>query len=86
MSADVTAKFRYTGYLDRRSALQFVTQEHLQPTFNLAPGRLALCMVGGGQDGGDLAQASRYSGSYHQRANDAPKDAPANSSLYRQAV
>ncbi|HEY9767193.1 MAG TPA: glycosyltransferase [Coleofasciculaceae cyanobacterium] len=57
LSADVTAKFRYTGYLDRRSALQFVTQEHLQPTFNLPPGRLALCMVGGGQDGGELAKA-----------------------------
>jgi predicted glycosyltransferase len=57
LSADVTAKFRYTGYLDRRSALQFVTPEHLQPTFNLPPGRLALCMVGGGQDGGELAKA-----------------------------
>lgn len=57
LSADVTAKFRYTGYLDRRSALQFVTQENLQQTFNLPPGRLALCMVGGGQDGGELAQA-----------------------------
>lgn len=57
LSADITAKFRYTGYLDRRSTLQFVAKEQLQPTFNLPPGRLALCMVGGGQDGGDLALA-----------------------------
>lgn len=57
LSADITAKFRYTGYLDRRCSLQFVTQENLQQTFNLPPGRLALCMVGGGQDGGELAKA-----------------------------
>ncbi|BAZ46412.1 hypothetical protein NIES4102_34430 [Chondrocystis sp. NIES-4102] len=56
-SPDVSAKFRYTGYLDQRSRLQFATQGHLEPTFNLPPGRLALCVVGGGQDGGDLATA-----------------------------
>jgi predicted glycosyltransferase len=55
-SADVTAKFRYTGYLDRRSALEFVNQD-LPDALNLPPGRLALCMVGGGQDGGDVARA-----------------------------
>lgn len=57
LSPDITAKFRYTGYLDRRSTLQFVNQEDLQPTLNLPPGRLALCLVGGGQDGGKLAEA-----------------------------
>ena len=56
MSKDVTTKFRYTGYLDRRSTLQLATPEHLQPTFKSFK-RLALCMVGGGQDGGDLALA-----------------------------
>jgi predicted glycosyltransferase len=56
LSADTIAKFRYTGYLDRRSALQFVSQEDLSD-LNLPTGRLALCMVGGGQDGGDLARA-----------------------------
>lgn len=56
-SEDIKAKFRYTGYLDRRSTLQFVTQEDLPETLNLPPGRFALCMVGGGQDGGDVAEA-----------------------------
>ncbi len=57
LSNDITSKFRYTGYLDRRSTLQFVTPEHLLPTLNQSSKRLALCMVGGGQDGGDLALA-----------------------------
>ena len=56
LSNDVTDKFRYTGYLDRASTLQLATPEHLQPTFKSFK-RLALCMVGGGQDGGDLALA-----------------------------
>lgn len=55
-SEDIRAKFRYTGYLDRRSTLQFSQGEALA-NLNLPPGRLALCMVGGGQDGGDLAEA-----------------------------
>jgi predicted glycosyltransferase len=51
---DIRAKFRYTGYLDQRLRLE-VTDRNL----NKKPKdqRLALCMVGGGQDGGDLAQA-----------------------------
>ncbi|NBD14823.1 MAG: glycosyltransferase [Cyanobacteria bacterium] len=57
LSVDLTAKFRYTGYLDRRSTLQFVTQEQLQETLNLPNERLALCLLGGGQDGGQLAEA-----------------------------
>jgi predicted glycosyltransferase len=56
-SADITHKFRYTGYLNQRSRRQFAEQEQSKQTFNLPSGRLALCMVGGGQDGGDLAQA-----------------------------
>ncbi|MGF1541036.1 MAG: glycosyltransferase family protein [Pleurocapsa sp.] len=55
-SEDIRAKFRYTGYLDRRSTLEFLDREDLA-NLNLPPGRLALCMVGGGQDGGDVAEA-----------------------------
>ncbi len=42
---DVAAKVRYTGYLDQRARLR------------LPPGWLALCLVGGGQDGAELAEA-----------------------------
>lgn len=55
-SEDIQGKFRYTGYLDRRSALQFSQAEDLAD-LNLQAKRLALCMVGGGQDGGDVAEA-----------------------------
>lgn len=55
-SEDIKAKFRYTGYLDRRCTLDFSQAEDL-PELNLPAGRLALCMVGGGQDGGDVAEA-----------------------------
>lgn len=55
-SNDIRAKFRYTGYLDRRCTLDFSQAEDL-PELNLPAKRLALCMVGGGQDGGDVAEA-----------------------------
>jgi predicted glycosyltransferase len=51
-SADITNKFRYTGYLDRS-----LTQVSDRIPLNLPSGRMALCMVGGGQDGGDVAEA-----------------------------
>jgi predicted glycosyltransferase len=57
---DVGAKVRYTGYLDRRQSTRFAdsdgTAEFLA-RLNGSSGRLALCMVGGGQDGAQLAEA-----------------------------
>lgn len=53
-AADIIAKFRYTGYLDQRLRLEFVDSK---TNINLSSKRLALCLVGGGQDGGDLALA-----------------------------
>jgi predicted glycosyltransferase len=53
------AKVRYTGYLDQRLRLQLL-QDPNQESFaalSLPPGRLALCLVGGGQDGKLLAEA-----------------------------
>jgi len=58
---DVAAKARYTGYLDQRVRLTFGGEEDdgKDPiaALGLSPGRLALCLVGGGQDGAVLAQA-----------------------------
>jgi len=58
---DVVAKARYTGYLDQRVRLTFGGDEDdgKDPiaALGLSPGRLALCLVGGGQDGAALAQA-----------------------------
>ena len=56
--ADVAAKVTYTGYLDQRPRLKFtdVGADPL-PGLKLPPGKLALCLVGGGQDGAALAEA-----------------------------
>ena len=56
--ADIAAKVTYTGYLDQRPRLKFadVGSDPL-PGLELPPGRLALCLVGGGQDGEALAEA-----------------------------
>jgi predicted glycosyltransferase len=58
---DVAAKARYTGYLDQRARLTFGREggDGNDPiaALGLPPGRLALCLVGGGQDGAELAQA-----------------------------
>src|SRR5436189_4672908 len=58
---DVAAKARYTGYLDQRLRLTFGGEEDGGPdtiaALGLSPGRLALCLVGGGQDGAALALA-----------------------------
>jgi predicted glycosyltransferase len=48
-------RVHYTGYLDRWQGLTMPAQG-LKPARRKAK-RLALCMVGGGQDGGDLAHA-----------------------------
>src|SRR5437879_13175769 len=54
---DVAAKVRYTGYLDQRPRLEFAGPQAAQLLANLPPGRLALCVVGGGVDGHALAEA-----------------------------
>ncbi|WP_416673909.1 glycosyltransferase family protein [Egbenema bharatensis] len=61
---DIAAKMRYTGYFDQRQRLQFTetsaesvtasSKDGLQD-LNLPAGKLALCLVGGGQDGAQLA-------------------------------
>lgn len=58
---DVAAKVHYTGYLDQRERLTFGGLPRADPNpmaaLGLSPGRLALCLVGGGQDGAQLAEA-----------------------------
>ncbi|MBE9221439.1 glycosyltransferase [Cyanobacterium stanieri LEGE 03274] len=51
-STDIASKFRYTGYFDQRSRLDFSSNKS---NFKLNNKDLALCMVGGGQDGANLA-------------------------------
>jgi len=53
----VAAKVHYTGYLDQRPRLEFARAQAAQVLANLPPGRLAACVVGGGQDGAALAWA-----------------------------
>src|SRR5437773_6076985 len=52
---EVAAKVRYTGYLDQRLRLTFGGEEDGGPdtiaALRLSPGRRALALVGGGQDG-----------------------------------
>ncbi|MBD2567901.1 glycosyltransferase family protein [Anabaena lutea] len=52
------AKLRYTGYLDQRNRLKFMDVDSVETfkSLNLPSGRLALCLVGGGQDGARLAE------------------------------
>lgn len=59
LPADITAKMRPLGYLNQRARLH-----HVGPTVRtnldaqaLSQGDIALCLVGGGQDGADLAMA-----------------------------
>ncbi|HKC46442.1 MAG TPA: glycosyltransferase [Gemmatimonadales bacterium] len=55
---DVAAKARYTGYLDRPSRLKTGTDHaDVGAALGLKPGRIVLCLVGGGQDGAELADA-----------------------------
>jgi predicted glycosyltransferase len=58
-AADVAAKVRYTGYFDQRQRLTFSAAPLADPLHELGlpPGRLVLGLVGGGQDGADLAEA-----------------------------
>ena len=55
---DIAAKVRYTGYLDQSTRLEFSGSK--RPPFDrlrLPDGPLAVCVVGGGQDGAELARA-----------------------------
>jgi predicted glycosyltransferase len=56
-SGDIAAKVRYTGYLDRRGMSDLASggQADLLAALAMPPGRLVLCLVGGGQDGYYLA-------------------------------
>lgn len=58
LSAHTVSKLRYTGYLDQRARLKFTNVDSVQAvkSLNLPSGRLALCLVGGGQDGSRLAE------------------------------
>jgi len=51
LDPDVAAKLSYTGYLNR------VGSNTQDAEIRLPEGKLILCMVGGGQDGAELAQA-----------------------------
>lgn len=53
----VAAKVSYTGYLDQRPRLEFAEPQVAELLANFPPGKLALCVVGGGQDGAALAEA-----------------------------
>lgn len=56
---DIIAKIHYTGYLDQRLRLKFTDAESAEvlTKLELPPNELVLCLVGGGQDGADLAEA-----------------------------
>src|SRR5947207_1803819 len=51
------AKVRYTGYLDQRPRLELAEAQTAAVLASLPPGRVVLCVVGGGHDGGALAEA-----------------------------
>ena len=57
LGPDVAAKARYTGYLDQRPRLGLAAARGDPMLESLPPGKLALCLVGGGHDGQALAEA-----------------------------
>jgi len=54
---DIAAKVRYTGYLDQNVRLEFSSKSQPLGRLRLPEGRLVVCVVGGGQDGSELARA-----------------------------
>jgi predicted glycosyltransferase len=58
-SPEVAEKIRYTGYLDQSVRLEPVDGDDSETIerLGLPPGRLALCLLGGGQDGAALGEA-----------------------------
>jgi predicted glycosyltransferase len=59
LADDVVAKIRYAGYLNRQELSESSSKNGRDSlaAFGLPPGRLALCTVGGGEDGALLAEA-----------------------------
>jgi predicted glycosyltransferase len=57
-SPDVADKMCHTGYLDQRPRLNFADPENLSllDRLGLPPGRLILCLMGGGWDGAALGE------------------------------
>src|SRR5262245_13293966 len=53
----LASRVRYTGYLDQRQRLEFTRSQADGLLSSLPPGRLALCLVGGGVDGKLLIEA-----------------------------
>jgi predicted glycosyltransferase len=55
----ISSKIRFVGYLDQRKRSAFANGEGMDliESLSLPPGRLMLCLVGGGQDGDRLAEA-----------------------------
>jgi predicted glycosyltransferase len=56
---DVADKVRYTGYMHQKARLELVSDTAYDPHLSPRPpnGPFVLCLVGGGQDGGHLAEA-----------------------------
>lgn len=56
--SETIEKLHYIGYLDQRTRLKFIDSESIQAfkSLNLPEKKLALCLVGGGQDGAILAE------------------------------
>jgi predicted glycosyltransferase len=56
---DIAAKVRFAGYLDQRPRLELLagTGSHPLGRLRLPEGPLALCLLGGGQDGARLGEA-----------------------------
>ena len=57
INGDVGRKVRYTGYLDARERLAFTGSQASAVLASIPPGPLALCLLGGGQDGLALGDA-----------------------------
>src|SRR5439155_5471710 len=53
----VAERVRFTGYLDQRPRLELINGQAEPLLAKLPRGRIALCIAGGGVDGGDLAVA-----------------------------
>jgi len=57
LPAEISAKTKYTGYLDQKIRLEQVNKKLLRKKHNKPFNQFALCLVGGGQDGDKLASA-----------------------------
>jgi len=57
--ADIAAKTRYTGYFDQKVRLEYTAADEYQLVgrLGLTTPRFVLCLLGGGQDGSEVAEA-----------------------------